>query len=435
MTPTPPSAPPPLRRCAGLLATALLGACAGSAGPPVVTLRVMNWATDLELRAEQRIADQWAATRPGVRVLVESITTNYGEKLATSIASGSPPDVFLLDSPDVPAFVDRGLALDLSPYLARVGYDAGGVFPEVLATFQRGSQLFAFPKGFSPIVVYFNRRLFREAGVAPPPDTGWTWDGFLATARALTRDLDGDGRTDVYAVNFPRQLYEWVPFVWSAGGDILDPTGTRTGGYLDGAAAVATFGFLTSLVTVHRVTPPIQFLRTGDAMRVARFALGRQGMLLSGHWHLPRLASYPGRGDLELGVGPVPRGRGARLQTAIYTSGWAVPASVRYKRLAVELAAYLGGAEAQRLRAESGLEIPALRTVADAVAAADSSGVERAFLELIPFGRASWGATVPDFHEIEEMSFDLMDGVLLRGEAPAVAAREVARRIDAEIAR
>jgi hypothetical protein len=73
--------------------------------------------------------------------------------------------------------------------------------------------------------------------------------------------------------------------------------------------------------------------------------------------------------------------------------------------------------------------------VARQVAAADTTGLEQAFLDLVPFGRPPWGATVPDFHEIEELSFDIMDRVLLRGEAPAAAARAVARRIDQVIAR
>lgn len=433
--PTAASAVPRFRRSAPLLAGLLLGACARGAEPPAITLRVLNWATDLELEAEQRIADRWAASRPGVRVIVESITTNYAEKLTTSIASGSPPDVFLLDSPTIPAFVDRGLALDLAPYVGHAGYDTADAYPGVLAIFRRGRSLYAFPKGFSPFVVYYNRRLFRDLGAPEPPDTGWTWDGFLAAARALTRDTDGDGRPDVYGLNFPRRLYEWVPFVWSAGGDILDPGGSRTTGYLDGPAAVATFAFLTALVTTHRVAPPVQFLRSGDAMRVARFYLGRQGMLVSGHWHLPRLVAYAARGELEIGVAQIPRGRGADFATAVYSSGWAVPATVRHTRLAVELAAYLAGPEAQRTRAESRLEIPAFRSVAEAVAARDPTGVERAFLDMVPYGRPPWGATVPDFYEIEEMSYDIMDRVLLRGEPAAAAARDVARRIDRVIAR
>jgi multiple sugar transport system substrate-binding protein len=427
------------RRWRGFLPAALAAWIVAGCGPDPeaqgVTLRVLNWATALELESEQRIASAWAAERPGVRVLVESITTNYGEKLATGIASGSPPDVFLMDAPDVPALVDRGLVLDVAPYLSRTGYDAELVFPEVLATFRRGEQIFGLPKGFTPLVVYYNRGLFRELGVDFPPDSGWTREEFLRTARALV--TRGRGRTDqdVFAVNFPRQLYEWVPFVWSGGGDILDPGGTHTAGYLDGPATVETFSFLTSLVTEHEVAPPARFLTQGDPMESARFYLGRQGMLVTGHWQLPRLMSYAERGELELGIARIPHLEGEAFETALYASAWAVPANTRHKRLAVELATWLAGAEAQRIRAAERLEIPALANVASEVAAADTTGVEAAFLAQVPHARPPWGAFVRDFHEIEEMSVEIMDRRLIRGDPLATAARDVARAIDQVIRR
>lgn len=423
----------------GLFAAGLIGltsaGCGAGAETEGVTLRVLNWATALELESEQRIADAWAAERPGVRVIVESITTNYGEKLATGIASGSPPDVFLMDAPDVPALVDRGLVLDLAPYLSRTGYDTDLVFPEVLATFRRGGQIFGLPKGFTPLVVYYNRGLFRELGVDLPPEDGWTREAFLQTARTLVER--GRARTDgdVFAVNFPRQLYEWVPFVWSGGGDILDPTGTRTAGYLDGPATVETFRFLTSLVTEHGVAPPAHFLSQGDPMQVARFYLGRQGMLVTGHWQLPRLMAYAERGDLEVGIARIPHAEGQPFETALYASAWAVPANTRHKRLAVELATWLAGAGAQRIRAAERLEIPALVHVAQEVADADTTGVEAAFLAQVPFARPPWGAFVRDFHEIERMSLEIMDRRLIREDSLAAAAGEVARAIDEVIRR
>lgn len=422
-------------RRAGLLPVALAACIGGTPAGDTITLRVMNWATDLELEGEQRIAERFAESRPGVVVIVESIATNYGEKLVTAIASGVPPDVFLLDAPDIPAFVERGLVLDLAPYASRVGYDTTTVFPEVLATFRQDRELYAFPKGFSPLVVYYNRALFDSLNVAPPPPDDWTFEEFLTTARALTRDANGDGRIDIHGVNFPRQLYEWVPWVWSGGGDILDATGTRTTGALDSEATVDVFRFLTDLVLEHRVAPPVQFLLAGDPMRVARFYMGAQGMLISGHWHMPRLLSYAARGDLDIGVAPIPHREGVAPQTVIYAAGWAVPANVRHKRLAVELAAYLAGEAAQRMRAASGLEIPALADVAREVARRDTTGVEAQFLAIVPQGRPTWGATVPDFHEIELAATDIMDRRLLEGDSLAIAAREVARRIDRVIAR
>ena len=425
------------RRALLLAAVCVLASlsCARSPGPRPVTLRVLNWAPELELELEQRIARGFEDTHPGVRVVVESVVNNFGEKLAAAIASGTPPDVFLLDVPDIPAFVERGLVLDLSPYLSRVGYDRDAVFPQVLDVFSRGPRLFALPKDFTPMVIYYNRRVFDEAGVAPPTGGPWTWDEFLEVARAVSRDSDGDGTRDVVAIDFPRDLYKWVAWVWSAGGDILSPDGSRTRGFLDGADAVATFRYLTDLALVHEVTPPVQYSAGGDIARTGRFFAGRQAMMMSGHWSLPVLLKYAARGDLALGVAPVPHRAGARPSTAIYVSGWAVPANVPHKRLAVELAAWMAGEEAQRMRSATRLGIPVLRALADEQAQRDPTGVERAFLAQVANGRMPWGAVVMDFHRIERMSFDIMDRRLLRGDDVQVAASEIAAEIDRVMSR
>lgn len=417
-----------------LLATA---ACGGQADADRVTLRVMNWASDLEFELESRIVEEFARDRPGVRVQVESIATNYGEKLITAIASGTPPDVFLLDAPDIPSFVERGLLLDLGPYADRVGYRTGAVFPEVLEIFSRDERLFAFPKDFSPMAIYYNRGLFERLGVPAPPSParGWSWDAFRSTARAVTRDSDGDGQIDIHAVNFPRQLYEWVPWVWSAGGDILDPTGSRTSGYLDSPRTVAALRFLTELATRWGVTPPVQYRRTADPAEIGRFYVGRQAMLYSGHWDLQRLRRYQEAGEMEIGIAAVPHRPGFEPTTVLYAAGWAVPSNVRHRRLAVQLAAHLASPAAQRRRSESGLAVPALRPIALEAAERDTTGIEQRFMELVTQGRMTWGAVVRDFHEVEELANQVMDRHLLRGDDLAVAARETARAIDRVIAR
>ena len=45
---------------------------------------------------------------------------------------------------------------------------------------------YLLPKDFSPLAVYYNKKLFDAAGVAYPKD-GWTWDEFLDTAQKLTK--------------------------------------------------------------------------------------------------------------------------------------------------------------------------------------------------------------------------------------------------------
>lgn len=423
---------------AAVLAAAFgFAACAG-APPGGATLRVALWAGGTELEIERQVAERYEALRPGTRVLLESAPNGYEERLLTSIAAGRPPDVYLLDSPDIPTFVDRGLAVDLAPYQEALGFRPDQVFPEVLEAFRRETALFALPKDFTPMVIYANRAVLAGAGIGAVPATaasGWTWEDFRRAARSVTTDRDGDGRPDVHGFDFPRNLPDWVSFVWSAGGDILAPGGDGAAGYLDGPAALSAYAFLTSLAE-EGLTPGAQFVQQADPGRYARFASGEQAFLLSGHWTLPVFRDLVSAGGLNLAILPIPHHPSQpRATSVLYASGWAVPPNAANLRRAIDLAGFLASPEAQRIRARAGLAIPTRVDVAAEIAAADPTGVEEAFVALAEGARMTWGATVRDFSRVEALAVEIMDRRLLTGEPLAAAAADVARRVDEVLAR
>ena len=462
------------------IACSLATACS-PAPPGTATLRVALWAGGYELQIEQQVAARYEALRPGTRVVLESAPNGYEERLLTSIAAGHPPDVYLLDSPDIPTFVDRGLAVDFAPYQEALGFRADSVFPQVLEGFTREGAIFALPKDFTPMVIYANRGVLEGAGVGRLADAGagrfanpgagagveagrlaerasvqdadggaggnadagadpaafgaarpngWTWADFRRAARAVTRDTDGDGRLDVFGFDFPRNLYQWVPFVWSAGGDILGPDGASASGFMDGPEALAAYDFLTGLAE-EGLTPGAQFVQRGDPAREARFASGGQAFLLSGHWTLPVFRDLVQSGALELEILPIPHDPSqGRATSVIYASGWAVPPNAANLRRAIDLAGFLASPEAQRIRAGSGLAIPSRADVAAEIAAADTTGVEDAFIALVDGARVTWGAYVRDFSLVEALAVEIMDRRLLNGEALEASAGDVARRVD-----
>ena len=421
-----------------LAAVSLAAAGCSPAGsgvsPGVTTLRVALWAGGHELEIEQQVAERYETRRRGTRVLLESAPNGYEERLLTSIAAGHPPDVYLLDSPDIPTFVDRGLAVDLAPHQAALDFRADLVFPQVLEAFRRGPALFALPKDFTPMVIYANRAVLGGAG-ADVLASGWTWEDFRRAARSATTDRDGDGRPDVYGFDFPRNLFQWVPFVWSAGGDILAPGGNRATGYLDGPAALSAYAFLTGLAE-EGLTPGAQFVQAADPAREARFASGGQAFLLSGHWTLPVFRDLVRAGALDLAILPIPHHPSQPGATSVlYASGWAVPPNAANLRQAIDLAGFLASPEAQRIRARSGLAIPTRVDVAAEIAAADPTGVEDAFVTLAERARMTWGATVRDFSRVELLAVEIMDRRLLSGEPLEVSAAAVARRVDEVLAR
>jgi multiple sugar transport system substrate-binding protein len=315
-----------------------------------------------------------------------------------------------------------------------VGIDLDAFYPEVLRIFARDSQVFAFPKGFSPLVYYYNRALFDAARI-PYPRDNWTWPEFLQTAQALTKDVNGDGTIDQWGTAIIRPFYAWQAMIWSGGGDILSPDGSQASGALDSPASIAALDFLTALVTRHKVAPPPNAFRAVTGNETRMFYSGRLALLPSGHWLIPNIRTQLSRGVLRLGVVSFPRAPQAAVATPLFASAWAVPRNTAHRKLAVTLAATLAGAAAQRDRLAAGLELSAMPAVQSAYAASDVTGLDSAFVRQVAAGRPPWGARIARFREVEAQLPEIIDRVIIQGQPVADAAREIARRIDGILAR
>jgi multiple sugar transport system substrate-binding protein len=419
--------------------TVALGVALAGCSPAAddaITLRMTSWQTPEENAIDAPIIREFERRHPGVHVVNDPVTNQaeYREKIITSIAASAPPDVFLLDLGDVPSFVDAGVVLDLAPFAKRVGLELADFYPSVLEMFSRQGAVYAFPKGFSPMVYYYNRTLFDRAKI-PYPKDGWTRDEFIAAAQKLTVDTDGDGTIDQWGTVLDRQFYQWQAHVWSGGSDILSPDGTRSLGYLDSPATDSTIAFLTDLPTRYGVAPKPNSFRAVSGAESRLFYSGKLGLMSSGHWYIPHIRRHLEAGRLHLGVVSYPRAAGHPVQTVIFSSGWAVPRNTAHRKLAVELAAWLAGAEAQRTRVASGLEIATMPKVEEPYSRVDPLGLEPAFVRQLAFGRPPWGARIAKFREVEAKMFDVLDRVLIRDEPVHAVTSDVGRRLDAILAR
>ena len=307
------------RLSAWCLATSLTLTAACRNAAPVVTLHLTSWQSPEENALDLPAIRAFERDHPGVRVVNDPVTNQaeYREKVITSVASGAPPDVFLLDGIDVPSFVDAGVPLDLRPFAPRVGIELDAFYPSILAMFARDRRVYGFPKGFSPMVYYYNRQLFDRAGI-PYPRDGWTRADFLRTARALTRDLDGDGTIDQWGTALDRHFYQWQAHIWSGGGDILSPDGRRASGWLDAPAADSTILFLTDLPAAGGVAPRPNAFRAVSGTEQRLFYSGRLALYSSGHWLIPNIRRYLAQRRLTLGVVSFPRAEGHPVRTVLF---------------------------------------------------------------------------------------------------------------------
>ncbi len=150
---------------------------------------------------------------PGIKVDVQ--LTGYGDyftTLATKVAGGNAPDVFEVNMENYLAYMLRGQCQDLSG----LGIQTGNYSEGTLAAVSNGGKLYAVPMSFSTCVLFYNKALFDQAGVAYPTDT-WTWADAQAAA-AKIRAL-GD---DTWGYFQPISYHEFYKSIKGNGGSLLN---------------------------------------------------------------------------------------------------------------------------------------------------------------------------------------------------------------------
>ncbi|MGI6083065.1 MAG: ABC transporter substrate-binding protein [Limnochordia bacterium] len=190
-----------------------------------------NWyATPSANQVELDIIEAFEKSHPHIEVekQVQSGAALMWEKALVMAAGGVPPDVVNVSlAVGLPAR-RSGMLLDLRPLIERDEFDMRHFRPGYELTLGPDwaweGKIYGIPYGFGLLNVFYNREMFREAGL-PEPYKGWTKPEFLTAARRLARDIDQDGNPDVFGCAAPGLHYS--PWVFLDGGDYADPASGR----------------------------------------------------------------------------------------------------------------------------------------------------------------------------------------------------------------
>ncbi|BEK98760.1 ABC transporter [Nocardia seriolae] len=318
-----------------------------------------------EARARLRIIDEFQRRRPDIRIRTVMSGPDPLQQMLTYCAGGKCPDVLMAWELLYAGLADRGVLVDLREFLDREPDYAAALRADGYATLRDtfvwdGGQ-YALPEQWSGVFLYYNRKLFADAGIRPPArcSQAWTFAEFLAAAQALTH-RDADGRTRQWGF-----VDAWVPYFSAAcfgmnnGCEWFSPPVRPTRTNLGDPRFAAGLQFYADLAVRHRVAPGV-----GDRQSVSAqdlFRSGRAAMLMGGHW---LYSEFAGRDDLDVDVTVLPVGPqgGPGSITDIGSTGLAIAAASPRREQAWEFVKFATGPEGQAIIAESGLFVPVLRS-------------------------------------------------------------------------
>jgi multiple sugar transport system substrate-binding protein len=340
----------------------LLGmlAPAGAQEEPSGEVTFGFWGDAAEVSAYEAIVAAFEERHPGVNVQIEHVpnATDFYARLATGYAAGLAPDVFLINYRRYGQFAARGALTPVGPLLASSEVIAEeDYFSQPLEAFRFGGELMCLPQNLSSLVVYYNRDLFDAAGV-PYPKAGWTWADFLAAAQALTRDIDGDGLTDQHGLGVENSLIRFTPFIWQAGGELVDDVDRPTRLTIDTPEAREAIQFFIDLSLVHKVVPTeAEVLATSDE---DRFMNGTTAMLLQSRRVVPTLRQIQ---SFTWDVAPLPQHEEAA--GILHSDAYCLSATTENPQAAWKFIEFANGPEGQQLAARVGRTVPSLKAVAE----------------------------------------------------------------------
>lgn len=327
-----------------------------AAQPHVVTIRSSFWGAIEDIRVWEELAQRFNRRQDRIRVKLEHIAgQNYHAKLMAMTVGRCAPDVMASDDEPFPHLAANGLFEDLTPYLQRSGLDPDAFYRPFREAFEHQGKPYGLPYIGHCMLIFYNRDHRRAAGLSPDPDPEWDWEQFTRDAVALTRDLDGDGRIDQFGMNRLSWFY-CLQWVWSAGGEEMDPAMTRY--LLHEPAALRGLQFHYDHMHRHRVCPSVSDLpnMTWDAM----FLTGKVSQFATGSWWLSHCRQAKG---FEWDVAHMPRGPVTRATRAT-AEALTLSAASPHKAEGWEWIRFVMSDESQALFARHGRGIPGVRRVA-----------------------------------------------------------------------
>lgn len=224
----------------------------------------------------------------------------FYERILSAVVSGRAPDVAIMHLDRIPEFATQGILTALDDVAERMGLVADDYIDAVWEGSIINGKRYGIPLDTHPLVMYWNKDLFAEAGLDPenPP---MDRESFIEVTKQLTKDTNGDGRIDQWgtqlSVGWPNFFY-WYSTLYQNGGELFSEDQTRA--LFDSPEGLDALNYLTDLIYEHEVSPRnVQV----DA-DVEAFKRGELGIHFNGIWMLAGFKDHPG---LNFGAGMIPQ--------------------------------------------------------------------------------------------------------------------------------
>lgn len=217
---------------------------------------------------------------------------DYYKQLDLALSTGKKrPDVMIMHVDQIPTYQKKGQLQPVDDIAAKVGIKKDD-FEQAPVNYETiGGKWYGIPLDIHPLVLYYNKDLFKAAGIDHAPTTR---QEFLDTAKKLTDKSKGQWGY-VMPTLWPQQFL-FPSIVGQNGAKLADEQGKPQ---LNSPEAVEALTFLKSLIYDYKVSPE----KVAQDGEVTLFLQGKNAMQLNGPW----MKDQFDKAKINYGVAPVPQ--------------------------------------------------------------------------------------------------------------------------------
>lgn len=178
-------------------------------------------------------------------------------KALTAHKAGNPPVTSVLLSTDMFTLIDEDAITPIDEFIKTDADKAwlNAFFPAFMENSQTGGKTWGIPFQRSTIVLYWNKDLFKEAGLDPDKAPA-TWAEQVEFAKKLTK-RDASGNTTQWGIQIPSSGFPYWLFqglTTQAGAILMNSAGDKTN--FDDPAVIEALQYWIDLSNTHKVQPP-----------------------------------------------------------------------------------------------------------------------------------------------------------------------------------
>ncbi|MBT1606523.1 sugar ABC transporter substrate-binding protein [Curtobacterium flaccumfaciens] len=319
------------------------------------------------------------------------------QKVLQQASSKTLPDVLMLDNPDLQQIAETGALSPLSDYdISTDGYAKG-----VLQAGTYEDKVYGLAPTVNTIALFYNKKVLSEAGVTPPK----TWDELQSTAAKLTKGDQYGFAVDANATY--EGTWQFLPFMWSNGGDEKDIASPETEEALSLWKGLVDDGSMSKSV-----------VNWTQADVNDQFMAGKAAMMINGPWQIPGLKES----KVDYGIAQIPvQAASDKAVAPLGGEVWTVPntGDKAKQAVAAKIVDCMNSDANQLAMAKLRYTIPSKTDVAQQFG--KDVPEEQVFVDLVADARARTGELGADWPKAATKIYTAVQSALTGQDSPADA--------------